>query len=103
MTTAAFASISVRQPLAWLQQALRPTPTPARTVRAISQEVRNLRKGETLVVDHPGGQGVVCLEGALWITHDHTARQTAGSGTGTRMRVHALADSRLCLPAPLAL
>lgn len=108
MTTALLASISVSRPLAWLQQAFKPAPK--RSVRAVSQEVRELRKGETLVVDHPGGQGVVCLEGALWITHDFVARdniverggQHAADG-GTRMLVHALADSRLCLPSPLAL
>ncbi len=99
MTTALLASISARQPLAWLQQALKPAPK--RSVRAISQEVRELRKGEMLVVDHPGGQGVVCLEGALWITHDPTVEgQAAGGG---RMRVRALADTRLCLPSPLAM
>jgi hypothetical protein len=99
MTTALFASISVRQPLAWLQQAFKPAPK--RSVRAISQEVRELRKGETLVVDHAGGQGVVCLEGALWITHDPSAEgQSAGGG---RMRVRALDNTRLCLPSPLVL
>jgi hypothetical protein len=98
MTTALFASIAARQPLAWLQQAL--TPAPRRVVRATSQAVRELRKGEMLVVDHPGGQGVVCLEGALWITHDPVAEGEAEGGG--RMRVRALADTRLCLPSSLA-
>ena len=108
MTTTLFASVTASQPVAWLQRALQPTAR--RSVRAMSQEVRELRKGETLVVEQPGGQGVVCLEGSLWITHDHVlqddvvgaasgARRTKG---GTRMLVHALADSRLCLPSPLA-
>ncbi len=106
MTTALFASLTTRQPLAWLQQALKPAAR--RSVRASSQEVRELRKGETLVVDQPGGQGVICLEGALWITHDHMAgNKTAVAGSHRsrgemRMLVHALADSRLCLPSPLA-
>ena len=100
MTTASMTSFSARQPLAWLQQALAPfgpKPAPRRSVRAISQEVRELRRGETLVVDQPGGQGVVCLEGALWITHEDPTRP----GGAPRMLVHALADSRLCLPLPL--
>ena len=107
MTTALLASITAIQPVAWLQQALRPAarPAPRRSVRALSQEVRELRKGETLVVDHPGGQGVVCLDGALWITHEHVVepggrRNAEGR---SRMLVHALADSRLCLPSPLAI
>ena len=111
MTTALFASITAIQPLAWLQQALNPAlrPAPRHSVRAISQEVRELRKGETLVVDQACGQGVVCLDGALWITHDHTQRdhivERGGRHTatrGSRMLVHALADSRLCLPSPMA-
>ena len=107
MTTALFASFSARQPMVWLQQAFN-KPAPRHTVRAISQEVRALRKGETLVVEQPGGHGVVCLEGALWITHDQVAPddvvKAGGSQRaigGTRMLVHALADSRLCLPSPL--
>ena len=107
MTAALFASITAIEPFAWLQQALKPAPK--RSVRAISQEVRELRKGETLVVEEAGGQGVVCLDGALWITHDHTQRDQIVERSGrhsasgcNRMLVHALADSRLYLPSPLA-
>ena len=112
MTTALLASTTAIQPLAWLQQALHSAlkSAPRRSVRAISQEVRQLRKGETLVVEGTGGQGVVCLDGALWITHEHTQRDPiAGRGDRqtavgcSRMLVHALADSRLCLPSSLPL
>ena len=102
MTTAFFASLSASQPLAWLQQALSPLPRP--TVRAASQEVRHLRKGESLVVETANGHGVVCLEGALWIVHDdEPADAAAADGKAQparqRMTVRALAHSRLCLPA----
>ncbi len=102
MTTAFFASLSSAQPLAWLQQALSPLPRP--TVRAASQEVRRLRKGESLVIETANGLGVVCLEGALWIVHDDEPSDPAAANgqvqpARQRMTVRALAHSRLCLPS----
>ena len=101
MTNAYFASLTSAQPLAWLQQAL--SPLPRSTVRATSQEVRHLRKGESLVIETANGHGVVCLEGALWIVHDdEPSDPTAANGQAqpsrSRMTVRALAHSRLCLP-----
>jgi hypothetical protein len=99
MTNAFFASLSSAQPLAWLQQALSPLPRP--TVRTTSQEVRHLRKGESLVIETANGRGVVCLEGALWIVHDDEPSDSSAAGVQPvrqRMTVRALAHSRLCLP-----
>ena len=59
-----------------------------------------IRHGETLVVDEPLGQAVICTEGALWITHDPGAEVSGAERghprTGTRparMLVHALSDA----------
>lgn len=106
-TTALFAAFFACQPTVWLRWAFKPAPP--RAVQVARDEVRELRMGETLAVDHAGGQGVVCLEGALWITHDHgpcdEVTERGGrheSRCNARMRVHALADSRLCMPESAA-
>ncbi|CAD5374065.1 hypothetical protein RA210_U50016 [Rubrivivax sp. A210] len=100
MTADFLSTLATAQPLAWLQQALMPAPRP--TVRAPSQKVLHLRKGDTLVIETATGHGVVCLEGALCIVHDEEPSQVGVAAGMSRMTVRALANSRLCLPAQAA-
>jgi hypothetical protein len=71
--------------------AVRPSPSP-----------RQMRRGETLVIDQPQGQAVICTEGALWITHDCEPADHVLEGGGrysatcsTRMLVHAMSDAKI--------
>lgn len=93
-------------PLRWLQGLLRAVAPqvaaagPSGARRAPSP--RAMRRGETLVIDQPQGQAVICTEGALWITHDSEPADHVLEGggrytpaLGTRMLVHALSDARI--------
>lgn len=94
-------------PVRWMQgllQAFAPHLTAAMP-HATPQGVpspRALGRGQTLVIENPLGQGLVCTEGALWITHDNNPADhvverggrhvAAGS---SRMLVHAMSDAKL--------
>lgn len=99
-------STTAPSPLRWLQGLLRAVapqvaaagPTAVRP----APHQRQMRRGETLVIDQPQGHAVICTEGALWITHDsEPADQVLEGGSrytptlGTRMLVHALSDARI--------
>jgi Protein of unknown function (DUF2917) len=83
-------------PLSWMQGLLNDGLPAASSVPALPVV---MRRGETLVVDHP--QAVVCTEGTLWITHDSdpvdhvVERGGRHAGTGPRMLVHAMSDARV--------
>jgi hypothetical protein len=95
-----FSTATALQPLTWLLDAFDGvTAAPPVVDRA-----RHLRRGETMVVEQPLGQAVICTEGWLWITHDrepedhmvqHGERYVAAHRE--RMLVHALSDATVRL------
>lgn len=103
--TSAF-SPAAPSPLRWLQRLLRAV---APQVAAAGPNVVRLaprqcamRRGETLVIDQPQGQAVICTEGALWITHDsepadHVLERGGryAPALGSRMLVHAMSDAQV--------
>ncbi|MDE2082082.1 MAG: DUF2917 domain-containing protein [Burkholderiales bacterium] len=66
-----------------------PAAAPAVAQRPAAATTRELRKGETLTLDQPQGQAVLCSHGALWITCE-PARADDGS---MRLQVRALTDA----------
>jgi hypothetical protein len=85
--------------LTWVLAALGASSAAASPAVAPPQR---LRKGQTLVVEQPQGQAVLCTEGALWITHDGTPDdhivdmgQRHTCTDKQRMLVHALSDARV--------
>ncbi|MDE2145721.1 MAG: DUF2917 domain-containing protein [Burkholderiales bacterium] len=75
-----------RSTSAWPFPAAATTPVPSRSDAATTRE---LRKGETLTLEQPQGQAVLCSHGALWITCE-PARADDGS---MRLQVRALTDA----------
>lgn len=91
MNIAAAIDSALLPSLGWLLGTPNAAHVPALPVR----QTWLIRHGETLVVDRPQGQAVICTEGALWITHDPVAAdgQPHQPGEDTRMHVHALSDA----------
>lgn len=91
---------AARRPLAWVLEMLNATRAqPALSAPGLPS---TLRRGETLVVEHPHATAIVCTEGALWITHDNEPHDhIVGRGDRyvvagpQRMLVHALSDARM--------
>ena len=76
------------------------TPKAARTSAAPARQTWLIRHGDTLVVDEPQGQAVICTEGMLWITHDNAPTDHSAerghrplAAEDSRMLVHALSDA----------
>ena len=72
-----------------------PLPASARPKTALpagDSTTRDLRKGETLAIDRPQGQAILCTHGALWITYEQALPEGTGEA-GSRMLVHALTDA----------
>ena len=87
---------------------LRPPPAARSFMRAVSLPATPMAervwRGHTLCVHDPQGVEVICLHGALWITHDRDTEdrivergERYRPARDTRMWVHATTDSWLCL------
>ncbi len=82
-------------------------PRPTAPARALLDPVQEVARGSTLRVSNPEGTEVACLDGCLWITHDHEAEdiivEPGMPYTATKsstMRVHAMADARCIIVRP---
>ncbi len=65
---------------------------PRTPLRRADGSMQDLRKGETLTIERPLAQAVLCTHGALWITYEQTPAAGAGEPEA-RMVVHALTDA----------
>jgi hypothetical protein len=91
MNFAAALDTALLPTLGWLMG----TPNAAHVPAAPVRQTWLIRHGDTLVVDRPQGQAVICTEGALWITQDMGPAdgQPGAADEDPRMLVHALSDA----------
>ena len=94
---------SIAHPFFWLALKSLVRPTRVTIIPAVG-DMQSLQKGATLAVDKPLYCEVVCLQGALWITHDGDTRdivleagQHYAVDCAARMLVHALDSARIRL------
>jgi redox-sensitive bicupin YhaK (pirin superfamily) len=90
-------------PVAWLQQLMGFVSASGATTSARRQMV-TLEPGDTLVLSNPGQRELLCLAGALWITHDELPEdhvvergQRYVPAADSRMSVHAMNQARVCV------